>query len=140
MMTLEEFHLQVGETVMHCQHIEEEIKMIYAALRKGDFDQNYETVRRKPLGDMLIELQALDRSDHDPYILKEDYDYLFRMKNVRNHWCHQAYANFLYVKDFLHSPEYERECRFLQQDRVRLCNLAHALERSRLRAVKLYKY
>ncbi|MBQ9097972.1 MAG: hypothetical protein IJY50_00900 [Clostridia bacterium] len=139
MMTLQEFHSRVGELIMHCQHIEEEVKMIYAALRKGDFDQNFETVRRKPLGDVLVELQVLDRSDNDPYILKEDYDYLFRMKNVRNHWCHQAYANFLYVQDFLRSPEYQRECRFLENDRERLGRLAHNLEKSRLLAVKIYK-
>ena len=113
--------------------------MIYAALRQGDFAENYEAVRKKPLGDVLVALQALDCSDGDPYIVKEDYDYLFRMKNVRNHWCHQAYVSFLYVPDFLHSAEYAKECRWLQNDRQRLSLLAQALEKSRLLAVRLYK-
>ena len=51
-MTLAEFHAAVGEVVMRCQHIEE-VKMIYAILAKGDFDDNYEALRRDSLGQVL---------------------------------------------------------------------------------------
>ena len=44
MSDLKEFHFLVGETLMFCQTVELDIKYIYAAMLKGDFDENYEEV------------------------------------------------------------------------------------------------
>ena len=44
MSELNEFHFLVGETLMFCQTVELDIKYIYAAMLKGDFDENYEEV------------------------------------------------------------------------------------------------
>lgn len=138
-MTLTEFHTLVGETVMHCQHIEEEVKMIYAILAKGDFDDNYESLRGDSLGQVLMALRELDESDGRPFISGEDYDFLLRMKNSRNHWCHEAYVNFIYIDDFAGSAAYKKECKRLREDNERLCDVSLRLEETRVKAFEIYR-
>ena len=138
-MTLSEFHTAVGEVVMRCQHIEEEVKMIYAILAKGDFDDNYEAVQRDSLGQVLISLRELDESDGRPFISSGDYDFLLRMKNKRNHWCHEAYVNFIYIDDFASSAAYKRECKQLGEDRDQLERVAERLENARFKAFEIYR-
>lgn len=138
-MTLTEFHTLVGETVMRCQHIEEEIKMIYAILAKGDFDKNYAAVRRDSLGQVLIALRELDESDGRPFISATDYDFLLRMKNKRNHWCHEAYVNFIYVDDFACCEAYRRECKLLLADHESLTDLSERVENARVKAFEIYR-
>ena len=138
-MTLAEFHTAVGEVVMRCQHIEEEVKMIHAILAKGDFDDNYEAVQRDSLGQVLISLRELDESDGRPFISSGDYDFLLRMKNKRNHWCHEAYVNFIYIDDFASSSAYKRECKQLCEDRDQLEHVAERLENARFKAYEIYR-
>ncbi|MBR6728240.1 MAG: hypothetical protein IKM08_08600 [Clostridia bacterium] len=138
-MTLTEFHALVGETVMRCQHIEEEVKMIYAILAKGDFDANYAALRRDSLGQVLIALRELDASDGRPFISAADYEFLLRMKNRRNHWCHEAYISFIYIDDFASSAEYQHECRQLLEDSRQLRDVSLRLENARVKAFEIYR-
>ena len=137
-MELHEFHRLLGRTVMYCQCIEADVKMLYAAMRKGDFAKNYETVSKKPLGDILIDLRDLDRTDDDPFLSDRDYDFLLQMKNRRNHWCHEAYVRFIYISDFPDSDEYREECDRLIDDCERLGRLSQRIERIRLTAMDEY--
>lgn len=138
-MTLSAFHCLLGETVMRCQHIEEEVKMIYAILAKGKFEKNYAAVRHDSLGQVLIALRELDESDGRPFISASDYDFLLQMKNRRNHWCHEAYVNFIYIDDFAASEAYLQECKQLREDNERLTDLSERLENARIKAFEIYR-
>ncbi len=137
-MELREFHRLLGKTVMYCQCIEADVKMLYAAMHKGDFAKNYETVSKKPLGDILIDLRELDRTDDDPFLADRDYDFLLQMKNKRNHWCHEAYVRFMYLPDFPSSAPYEEECERLLADCEQLARVSQRIERIRLAAMDEY--
>ena len=76
MSELNEFHFLVGETLMFCQTVELDIKYIYAAMLKGDFDENYEEVEALTLGQALKRLKKLDYSDNDHFFTKKTINFL----------------------------------------------------------------
>ena len=41
MAYLDKFHILAGETIMECQRIEHDVKLIYAGMKNGNFDENY---------------------------------------------------------------------------------------------------
>ena len=59
-MELNEFHKLLGQTIMFCQTIENDIKIIYSAMLNGSFSQNLESVSRWPLGATIKQLKKLD--------------------------------------------------------------------------------
>lgn len=138
-MTLEDFHFLVGQTVMYCQIIEHDMKRIYAAMLKGDYYDNLHKVENWTLGKLVIELKKVDFSDNNPYISASDYNFLKQMKDKRNHWCHQAYQNFMYNEQFLYSKEYANECRKLQKDNERFSIVYKNLENLRINAQKKFR-
>ncbi len=135
-MTLDEFHYLVGQTVMFCQVIEHDVKLIYAAMRAGDFDKNLRFIEKWTLGQAVLELETLDRSGRRPYISASDYDYLKKITQKRNHWCHNGYQCFVYKKNWAQSKEYSDECRKLLDDNKRLSTVWSALEDIRVRAMR----
>lgn len=135
-MTLNDFHFLVGQTIMYCQVIEHDVKRIFAAMLVGDYDENLKKTERWSLGFAVKELKSLDFSGKHPYISPSDYNFLKQMTGKRNHWCHQTYQNFIYIKQFLHSKEYEDECRKLERDNERLSYVCDALEKVRIQALK----
>lgn len=138
-MELKEFHRMVGETVMYCQVIEHDVKRIYAAMLKGDYYDNLDKIEKWTLGQTVQKLKELDFSDKKPYISANDYNFLKQMSEKRNHWCHEGYQNFVYIKNFERSKEYAEECRKLQRDYERFSNIWQALEEVRIKAQKEFK-
>ncbi len=138
-MILNDFHFMVGQTIMYCQIIEHDVKRIYAAMLIGDYYDNLEKTEKWSLGQTVQKLKALDFSNNKPYISANDYNFLKQMTEKRNHWCHQAYQNFLYNKQFLQSKEYADECRKLQRDNERLSNVCDALEKVRIQAIEDFR-
>ncbi len=141
-LSLDEFHLLLGQTIMYCQIIEGDIKHIYCAMRKGDIFENFFMIEQQKwtLGETLVELQKLDYSDNRPYLSLEDYDYLRKLTRKRNHWCHESYINFVYLgEDFASSKEYQKECRRLIEDNQTLAEVYKKLEQVRQRAMRDFK-
>ena len=134
-MNLTEFQLVIGQTIMYCQLIENDVKYIYTLMQRGDFDKNYEAVKLCTLGNTLRYLEELDNEDGHPYISQADYDYLKKLANRRNHWCHETFTCFMYEPEFLESQEYKKECYKLNKDYVELKRVHEVLENIR---VKLY--
>ena len=97
---LDTFNAVVGETLMYCQRIEHDIKVIYAAMLKGEMEGNLDLVRRETLGTVLVALENLDFSDNNPMFSREDYRLLKEIKNIRNFIAHQCYVDFLYLDDY----------------------------------------
>ena len=72
MAYLDEFHYLVGETILECQRIEHDIKLIYAGMLKGNLEENIKLVENKPLGPVLRDLEILDYSDNHPCLSRDD--------------------------------------------------------------------
>ena len=114
--TLNNFHCLVGETIMFCQLIEHDLKLIFAFMLKGNFEKNLEEIERDTFGVMVQKLEKLDYSDNKPFISKSDYKFLKQMSKKRNHWCHNTYAEFGYVENFLDSQEFRSEFERLENE------------------------
>ena len=45
-MTIEEFHCMLGQTIMYCQIIEHDVKMIFSAMFEGDMGNTLDMIER----------------------------------------------------------------------------------------------
>lgn len=95
-MTINEFHQMVGKTIMLCQCIENDIKLIYSKMLKGNYVDNYQLVEKKSLGNVVALLKELDQNNHKQWFSESDYDLLFETTGIRNYWAHRAYIEFVY--------------------------------------------
>lgn len=102
-MDLERFKKILGETIVLYQLIEYDLRMIYAGILKGNFDDNLELAfdNRKisGLGTIIKMLEKLDFSDNKPYLSKQDYKLLKDLAEDRNYFCHQCARDFMYEKN-----------------------------------------
>ena len=137
-MDINEFHFMLGQTIMYCQIIEHDVKMIYAAMHNGDMRRTLREIERKKwtLGATIENLKRLDLSDGNAYISLEDYEFLQDMTDKRNHWCHDCYINFIYERDIDKSVSYSRECVNLRRDNAKLGMVYKMLENVRVRAME----
>ena len=138
-MTRDKFKLIHSDLIMQVQCIENDLRIIYAAMKSGDFDDNFDDLEKANLGRIIKELKRLDRSDGHPDLTEADYEMIDQIREVRNYWCHQCYLDFIYVPDY-----YEREERFqeiaerLSHDESRTLDLQEKLENLRFQKLKEY--
>ena len=59
-LTREKFKLIHSELIMQVQLIENDLRLIYAAMRRGNFDDNVEILEKANLGKIITELKKLD--------------------------------------------------------------------------------
>ena len=74
MEDFDKYKYLLGETIIHYQFMENDLKLIYAGLLPGNFYKNIEMVRSnfKGLGQIVIALEELDFSTGDtPYFTRE---------------------------------------------------------------------
>lgn len=133
------FHKNVGELIMFCQCIEHDIKWIYAGMLKGDVDENFVELQRTraTLGTTIAKLESLDNSS-DPYLSQNDYKLLKDVNNIRIHWAHNAYLEFVYCEDQEYKESFIRQARRLENDHNRLQKLSAKIEKIRLNVLKAY--
>lgn len=134
---IETFHTYVGRTIMHCQTIEHDIKLIYAGMKAGNMDKTLDIIaeKRMTLGMVLKNLKELDHSDNKPFFSESDYDLLKQITDIRNHWAHKAYCEFLYSDD---ENDFVRQARRLENDHNRLEGLSETIEDVRFRVLRKY--
>lgn len=134
---IETFHTYVGRTIMHCQTIEHDIKLIYAGMKAGNMDKTLDIIaeKRMTLGMVLKNLKELDHSDNKPFFSESDYDLLKQITDIRNHWAHKAYCEFLYSDD---ENDFVRQARRLENDHNRLERLSETIEDVRFRVLRKY--
>ena len=137
-MDINNFHAILGQTIMYCQIIENDIKLIYSAMLKGNMDDTFSKIKKEKwtLGKTISELEQLDNSDGDSYFGNEDYKLLKQITKKRNHWCHETYIVFVYTENFGYSKEYQKECFQLNKDHDQLAELYKIVENVRLKAMK----
>ena len=139
-MTRDEFKLIHSELIMQVQMIENDLRMIYAGIKPGDFEDNYDLIDRAGLGVILRELKRADEIDGKPDLPDSDYELIDRIREIRNYCCHQCYLDFVYIQD-----DAEREARFqeiaarLKEDEAKTWALHKRLEKLRLGKLKEYK-
>lgn len=134
-MNFHDFKFKAGEIVMFCQIIEANIKIIYANVLGGDKQLTWNEIAKDTLGTMCKKLEAFDKQNK--LLSSDDYYYLHLVAGIRNHWCHQAYINFLYVPgDFSQSVQYKQECAKLEVDHAKLSRIYKALEDIRINVVR----
>lgn len=136
-MTIRDFHYFVGETLMCCQRIEHDIKLIYAGMQAGDMDYNFEIISKKKmtLGTVVQYLKMLDRSDGKWYFADEDYVLLKQITEIRNHWAHKGYCEFIYSNN---NDDFIRQARRLENDHNRLVGLSNTIEKVRFECLRKY--
>jgi hypothetical protein len=133
----DDFHFYVGRTIMHCQTIEHDIKLIYAGMKAGDMDENLNLIDEKKmtLGMVLKNLKELDYSDNNHFFSEGDYDLLKNITEIRNHWAHKAYCEFVYSDN---ESDFIRQARRLENDHNRLEKLSETIEKVRFKALRQY--
>lgn len=139
MSELNEFHFLVGETLMFCQTVELDIKYIYAAMLKGDFDENCGEVEVLTLGQTLKRLKKLDHSDDDHFFTEEDYKLLEEITEKRNHVVHKTYQDFVYEKGYEWDKAYSKELHNHRAFHDRMSRLSDSVEDVRFKALKVYR-
>lgn len=137
-MVLEDFHRLVGETIMFCQCIEHDIKLIYSGMLRGDLDYNLNALEKKNLVETLRLLKELDNSDGKPYLSEADYELLNQLREIRNHWAHKSYRNFIYEEGEQYNKSFQKEFRRLQNDHNRFAKISDLVEDVRIRVLEKF--
>ena len=133
MATEKDFDEYVGRVMRICQGIEHDIKLIYCGLREDanneDFDKVYQSISKTPLGQTLDKLYKIDHTYQQPYFGDKDYKILREITDIRNHWAHQGYVDWIYTNSkYTFSQKWDR----LIKDYNRIEPLAKETERIRL--------
>ena len=138
-MTRDKFKLIHSELIMQVQCIENDLRLIYAAMKAGDFEDNIDDLEKANLGRIIKELKELDRSDGHPDLSESDYDLIDQIREIRNYWCHQCYLDYIYIQD-----DYKRERCFqeianrLSRDENRTWDLHEKKEKLRFQKLEEY--
>ncbi len=136
-MDRNQFKLIHSELIQQVQGIEYNLKIIYAAMCKGNFKKNYKLVEKMNLGKIAREL---DYGDGIPEFSEEEYDIIDEIREIRNYWCHQCYIDYMYIEN-----DYEREMAFqrvankLHYDEYRTYDLFKKTEEIRMTIVHKYR-
>ena len=90
-MDRNQFKLIHSELIQQVQCVESNLKIIYAAMHKGNFNNNLKSVEKMNLGKIARELEDLDNSDGMPEFSEEEYNTIDAIREIRNYSCHKCY-------------------------------------------------
>ena len=124
-MTRDQFKLIHSELIMQVQLIENDLRLIYASMKAGVFEDNYDNLEQANLGKIIRALKELDNSDGAPELSDKDYETLNQIREIRNYWCHQCYLDYVYiVDDNAREKKFQKIAERLHQDgnRTWTCN------------------
>ncbi len=139
-MTRDKFKLIHSELIMQVQLIENDLRLIYAAIKSGDFDDNIDYLEKANLGRIIKELKRLDYSDGSPDLSEKDYELLNQIREIRNYWCHQCYLDYVYIADdLIREKTFQEIAEKLHNDEYRTWNLHERMEKIRVKCLKKYK-
>lgn len=137
---MELFKVVHSELLMSMQYLEQDLKIIYATIKDGQFNDNYEILADAPLGKILIEFRKLDKEKGFAKIKQKDYELLEDIREIRNYWAHQCYLDFHYIEDTQKKYEAFQDVKNrLHYDEQRVFDLQQRMEKLRISVVKKYK-
>lgn len=76
------FKLIHSELIQQVQCIERNLKIMYAAMLKGNFKNNLKSVEKMNLGKIARELENLDNSDDMPEFNEEEYNTIDEIREI----------------------------------------------------------
>jgi len=139
-MNRDTFKMIHSELIMQVQMIEEDLKVIYAGMKKGNFENNYQELSRGNLGKTIKELRALDNSDGNPELSNADYDLLNEIREIRNYWCHQCFLDYIYIQnDIERERAFQRVAQRLHYDENRTWDLHEKTARWRNKVLQKFR-
>ena len=138
LMNEKEFDFAYAEALRYCQIVEHDVKMILALLQGSSPEENLKSIEseRKTLGEIIHDIQELDRDSQEPFFTPNDYRVLRSIRDERNHFVHQAYAAFLYDKT---GKAFLEESARLEKFHGNMVKMARATQHARICAAKNYK-
>ena len=139
-MTRDTFKMIHSELIQQVQCIENNLRVIYAAMRKGNFKSNLQSLNKGNLGKIARELEELDYSDDFPELSQDDYEVIDEIRNIRNYWCHQCYLYFVYIPDNQQREQaFQRIAERLHYDENRTYALFQKTEKMRIAILNKYR-
>lgn len=139
MFDMDTFKMVHSELIMSMQYIEQDLKLVFAAVSDGDFDEYLAELENANFGKVIKEFQELDQKTGFARFSDESYALLNEIREMRNYWCHQCYLDFHYFKNpDEHQKAYEKVAQRLHYDETRIYNLQVKLEKLRKREVQKY--
>ncbi len=139
-MTRDTFKMIHSELIQQVQCIENNLRVIYAAMRKGNFESNLQSLNKANLGKIARELEALDYSDDFPELSQDDYEVIDEIRTIRNYWCHQCYLDFVYIQDNLQREQaFQRIAQRLHYEENRTYALFQKTEEMRITILNKYR-
>lgn len=134
------FKIIHSELIQQVQGIEYDLKVIYAAMKSGNFEDNFQSVKTMNLGKIISELKKLDYSDNYPDLSESDYELLEEIREIRNYWCHQCYIDFMYIQnDYKREKKFQKIFSWLREEENRTADLFERLENFRLEEMARYR-
>ena len=134
------FKIIHSELIQQVQGIEYDLKVIYAAMKSGNFEDNFQSVKTMNLGKIISELKELDYSDNYPDLSESDYELLEEIREIRNYWCHQCYIDFMYIQnDYKREKQFQKIFSWLREEENRTADLFERLENFRLEEMARYR-
>ena len=133
-LSLNNFKFVVGETIAFCQMVEHDLKVIFATIASGDFNENFEFFKTWTLGQTVNEIEAFDEELETPNFTRKEYAILKSMTKKRNYICHEIFRTFAYIKNFGESKEFELACDVLLDFHEDVVEIAKSIERVRIRS------
>lgn len=135
------FKLIHSELIQWVQYIEHDLKIVYAILKTGNSEDNYEEVDNKPLGALLKSFHNLDEELGYSKIKQEDYVLLDKVREIRNYWCHRGYVDFHYVEgQEAHEAAFQEVAERLHYDEIRVYELYEKVEKLRKSVVRKHRH
>lgn len=138
MFGIDEFKYYLGETILCYQLIEHDLKIIYAGMLRGNFNDNIAIVSDEyhGMGQIIKALQELENGSKNSFFSFADYKLLKSLARERNYFCHQCIIDFGYIKNFLNSNEYKLACDKLKKANCEILPLQKQTEKIRLAILK----
>lgn len=139
-MTRDKFKMIHSELIQQVQCIENNLRVIYAAMCKGNFKSNLQSLNKANLGKIARELEELDYSDDFPELSEDDYEVIDEIRNIRNYWCHQCYLDFVYIQNDLQREQaFQKIAQKLHYDENRTYDLFQKTEDMRIAILNKYR-
>lgn len=139
-MDRDTFKIIHSELIQQVQCIEFNLRRTYAAMCKGDFNENFRRLEKSNLGKIASELENLDYSDNCPELSEDDYDLIDDIREIRNYWCHQCYLDFVYIyNDREREKQFQKIAKRLQRDENRTYSLSVKTEKMFFSIWKKYR-
>ena len=138
MEKLTDFYLLAGECLMECQRIEHDIKIIYAALSKEDYEKNLEIVKEQSLGAVLKLIRERLKGCKESCLVSCDFELLKQINDFRNWLVHRAYMEFIYDDAEQKKINFEKNFMRLMKFNLSMKHLANNTEKLRLEIATQY--